>query len=117
MALGGGLLLAASLGVKALQFGVPPMAPSTGDRPVGLTRPGPPDDEPYVNRDLQERQMKRLREEHQKQVFSDTDRLLKLATDLNAEVDKAKKPTLDAIKDVDEIGRLAKRVSERIKTQ
>ncbi len=66
---------------------------------------------------MQARQLKRLREEHQKQVFSDTDRLVQLATALKAEVNKSDAPTPDALKDVDEIGKLAKRVSERIKTQ
>jgi hypothetical protein len=36
---------------------------------------------------------------------------------LKAEVDKGSKPSSDVIKDVDEIGKLAKRVSDRIKTQ
>ena len=63
------------------------------------------------------RQLKRQREEHQKQVYSDTTRLLQLATDLKAQVDHNEKPTPGALKDVDEIGKLAKRVSERIKTQ
>jgi hypothetical protein len=66
---------------------------------------------------MQARQLKRLREEHQKQVFNDTAKLLQLATDLKAEVDKRNKPSPDVIKDVDEIGKLAKRVSDRIKTQ
>jgi hypothetical protein len=61
--------------------------------------------------------MKRLREEHQKEVFTDTNRLVQLATELKAEVDKGAKPTPDVLKNVDEIGKLAKRVSERIKTQ
>jgi hypothetical protein len=67
---------------------------------------------------MQARQMKRLREEHQKQVFSDTARLVRLATALKAEVDKREKAAItDVLKDVDEIGKLAKRVSDRIKTQ
>ena len=76
-----------------------------------------PDEQPYVAREMQARQLKRLREEHQKEVFADTDRLVQLATALKAEVDKSDAPTPDALKDVDEIGKLAKRVSERIKTQ
>jgi hypothetical protein len=76
-----------------------------------------PDEEPYATREIQARQLKRLREEHQKQVFSDTARLLELATSLKAEVDKGNAPTTDVIKDADEIGKLAKRVSDRIKTQ
>jgi hypothetical protein len=77
-----------------------------------------PDEPPFVAREMQERQLKRLREEHQKQVFNDTDRLVQLATALKAEVEKRDKAvTPDAVKDVDEIGKLAKRVSERIKMQ
>jgi hypothetical protein len=75
------------------------------------------DEEPFATRELQERQLKRLREEHQKQVFSDTATLLRLANQLKLEVDKSDTPGPDALKDVEEISRLAKRVSERIKTQ
>jgi hypothetical protein len=66
---------------------------------------------------MQAKQLKRLREEHQKEVFSDTNRLVQLATSLKAEVDKGNVAALDVIKNADEIGKLAKRVSERIKTQ
>jgi hypothetical protein len=67
---------------------------------------------------MQERQLKRLREEHQREVFSDTDRLVQLATALKSEVEKRDKAVApDVAKDVDEIGKLAKRVSERIKMQ
>ena len=76
-----------------------------------------PDEEPYVTREIQARQMKRLREEHQKEVFSDADRLVELATSLKHQADQGKALSLDAIKDADEIGKLAKRVSDRIKTQ
>jgi hypothetical protein len=67
---------------------------------------------------MQERQLKRLREEHQKEIFSDTDRLVQLATALKTEVEKRDKAAApNVVKDVDEIGKLAKRVSERIKMQ
>ena len=76
------------------------------------------DEPPFAAREMQERQLKRLREEHQKEVFSDTDRLVQLATALKSEVEKRDKTVPpDAVKDVDEIGKLAKRVSERIKMQ
>jgi hypothetical protein len=78
------------------------------------------DDEPYATRELQERQMKRLREEHQHELIDDTARLVKLATALKAEVDEGTQPTtlpMDALKQADEITKIAKRVSERIKTQ
>jgi hypothetical protein len=75
------------------------------------------DDPSYVPREMQARQLKRLREEHQKEVFSDAARLVQLATALKQQVQKGDKVTVDALKDVDEIGKLAKRVSDRIKTQ
>jgi hypothetical protein len=112
----GGLAVAAGLGLAMAQF-------NQSNNPVGnqiepLDRPRMGDQqEPYVAHEMQARQLKRLREEHQKEVFSDTNRLVQLATELKAEVDKGSKPTPDALKDVDEIGKLAKRVSERIKTQ
>lgn len=112
----GGLAVAAGLGLAMAQF-------NQSNNPVGnqiepLDRPHMGDQqEPYVAHEMQVRQLKRLREEHQKEVFSDTNRLVQLATELKAEVDKGSKPTPDVLKDVDEIGKLAKRVSERIKTQ
>jgi hypothetical protein len=109
-------VLAAGLGFAAPQFNTPstiqPALP--GDQ---LDRAHVPDDQPYVPRELQARQLKRLREEHQKQVFSDAARLVQLATALKLQVQKGDKVTVDAIKDVDEIGKLAKRLSDRIKSQ
>jgi hypothetical protein len=105
--------IAARLSFAAPQFGT--VAPAL---PVDqLEHPRTPDDPSYIPRELQARQMKRLREEHQKQVFSDAARLVQLATALKQQVQKGDKASLDAIKDVDEIGKLAKRLSDRIKTQ
>ncbi len=115
-ALIGGVTLAASLGLAAPQFNGP-INPNTSGQIEQLDRSRMPDEQPYVAREMQARQLRRLREEHQKEVFTDTDRLVQLATALKAEVDKSDAPTPDALKDVDEIGKLAKRVSERIKTQ
>jgi hypothetical protein len=112
----GGLAVAAGLGRSAGQFN----GPVTPDVNSQMRQPSPShsaDEEPYVTREMQAKQLKRLREEHQKQVFSDTAKLLELATSLKAEVDKGSRPSPDVIKDVDEIGKLAKRVSDRIKTQ
>jgi hypothetical protein len=111
----GGLAVAAGLGLAVAQFNQ--TNPITGNQVEPLDRPRMGDQEPYVAREMQARQLKRLREEHQKEVFSDTNRLVQLATELKAEVDKGDKPTPDVLKDVDEIGKLAKRVSDRIKTQ
>jgi hypothetical protein len=106
------MAIIASLGIAAAQFNAPKGELQPPDRSHGADEP------PYVAREMQERQLKRLREEHQKEVFSDTDRLVKLATDLKAQVEKRDKAAApDLVKDVDEIGKLAKRVSERIKMQ
>jgi hypothetical protein len=91
----------------------PPRTGGGGD----LGRMHLPDEEPYATREIQARQMKRLREEHQKEVFSDTNKMVQLATTLKQQADKGNVATLDVIKDADEIGKLAKKVSERIKTQ
>jgi hypothetical protein len=90
--------------------------PRTGDG-GDLGRMHMPDEEPYATREIQARQMKRLREEHQKEVFNDTNKMVQLATTLKQQADTGNVATLDVIKDADEIGKLAKRVSERIKTQ
>jgi len=113
----GGLAVAAGLGLAMAQFNAP-SNPINGNQIEPLDRPRMGDQqEPYVAHEMQARQLKRLREEHQKEVFTDTNRLVQLATDLKAQVDKGSKPTPDVLKDVDEIGKLAKRVSDRIKTQ
>jgi hypothetical protein len=102
------------LGLAAAQFTTAAPATLPADQ---LEHSRMPDDPSYVPRELQARQLKRLREEHQKQVYSDAARLVQLATALKQQVQKGDKVSMDAIKDVDEIGKLAKRVSERIKTQ
>jgi hypothetical protein len=91
--------------------------PYLGGTTRDLDRSHLPEEEPFGTRELQERQIRKLREEHQKQVFSDTATLLRLANELKAEVEKSDTPTPDALRDVEEIGKIAKRVSERIKTQ
>jgi hypothetical protein len=116
VALVGGLAVAAGPGRSAAQFNGP-VSPDVNSQ---MRQPSPShsaDEEPYVTREMQAKQLKRLREEHQKQVFNDTAKLLQLATNLKAEVDKGSQRSPDVIKDVDEIGKLAKRVSDRIKTQ
>ena len=112
-----GLAVTAGLGIAAAQFGNGGNPAANGELQQ-LDRGHPTDEPSFATRQLQERQLKRLREEHQKEISGDTDRLLQLATALKAEVEKRDKAaTPDVAKDVDEIGKLAKRVSERIKTQ
>src|ERR1700753_1034124 len=104
------------LGIAGAQFNG--NSPTTNGQLQQLDRTHGSDEPPFVAREMQERQLKRLREEHQKEGFSDTDRVVKLATDLKAEVEKRDRAAApDVLKDVDEIGKLAKRVSERIKMQ
>jgi hypothetical protein len=110
------LLFAASRELAAGQL-TPITTPQTLSPGDPLDHAHVPDDQPYVPRELQARQLKRLREEHQKQVFSEAARLVQLATALKLQVQKGDKVSVDAIKDVDEIGKLAKRLSEHIKTQ
>jgi len=118
---GGALVVAAHLGMAWAQFNAPAnqQIPQATGHPGNVDRTNMPDDEPYANREMQERQFKRLRQEHQQQLIDDTARLLQLATALKAEVDKGNQTTLptDVLKQADEISKLAKRVSERIKTQ
>jgi hypothetical protein len=114
----GALAFAAHLGRAHAQF--VPTIPQTGGGPIGNPDRRSPDDEPYATREIQERQMKRLRQEHQQELVDDTARLVRLATALKAEVDEGTQPTTlptDALKQADEISKLAKKVSERIKSQ
>jgi hypothetical protein len=112
----GALAVAAHLGVARAQYPITTQVPQT---PLAADR-RLPENEPYATREIQERQMKRLRLEHQQELIDDTARLVRLATALKAEVDEGTQPTTlptDALKQADEITKLAKRVSERIKTQ
>ncbi|MEA2542278.1 MAG: hypothetical protein QOH35_3644 [Acidobacteriaceae bacterium] len=112
----GGLAVTASLGIAAAQFNG--SSPTTNGQLQQMDRAHGTDEPPFPAREMQERQLKRLREEHQKEIFSDTDRLVQLATALKTEVEKRDKAAApNVVKDVDEIGKLAKRVSERIKMQ
>jgi hypothetical protein len=119
--LGVALVVAPHLGMARAQFNAPINAqlPQASGQLGNADRTRLPDDEPYGNREIQERQFKRLRQEHQQQLIDDTARLVQLATALKAEVDKGNQPALptDVLKQADEISKLAKRVSERIKTQ
>jgi len=114
----GAVAVAGGLGMT-MQFpvGGAPVTGATNPADAGLGRGRMDGEVPFGNREMQEHQLKRLREEHQKQVFSDTARMLALAAELKEKADKGAKPTPDSLKDVDEIAKLAKRVSERIKSQ
>ena len=80
------------------------------------TRPGTADHEPIEEK--WERQRNKARnEERQKNLMQDTDKLLRLATELKQYVDKTDENTLslDVIKKAEEIEKLAKKVREKMK--
>jgi nitric oxide reductase activation protein len=65
-----------------------------------------------------ERDQEKMRNvERQKQLVSDTEKLLELANELKIDVDKSNKDTLslDVIKKADEIEKLAHTVKEKMK--
>jgi hypothetical protein len=116
--LAGALLGAPALGRAQAQYPTPGASGSDPQSVFGREHPSA-SDEPYATHEIQQRQLKRLREEHQQELIDDTDRLVKLATVLKEEVDKGNEATAptDVLKQTDEISKLAKRVSERIKNQ
>jgi hypothetical protein len=73
------------------------------------------DNEPMPR--VEEQQAVARNNERQKRLVADTEKLLALATDLKAQVDKTNKDTLsvDVIKKADEIEKLAHSVKERMK--
>ena len=115
--LAGALLAAPALSRAQVQF--PTAAPTPTDPQGVFGHEHATGDEPYVSHEIQQRQLKRLRQEHQQELIDDTDRLVKLATVLKEEVDKGNEATAptDVLKQTDEISKLAKRVSDRIKNQ
>lgn len=108
-----GFLMAAGVGVSHAQFGgqqLPPTAPHQPGMDKGI------DDNP-VPAGVAERQEAARQTDRQKKLVSDTNKLLELATQLKADVDKTNKDTLsiDVIKKADEIEKLAHSVKERMK--
>jgi hypothetical protein len=81
----------------------------------------PPGRRPSVGNDpmprIEEQQALARNNERQKRLVADTDKLLALASDLKAQVDKTNKDTLsvDVIKKAEEIEKLAHSVKERMK--
>ena len=98
----------------------PPPGSKTGQQIPGLPQPGhnnPADPDPMTNPHREEQQAQLRNTDRQKRLVADTDKLLALATDLKAQVDKSTKDTLsvDVIKKADEIEKLAHSVKERMK--
>jgi hypothetical protein len=88
--------------------------PGMPGRPGIGTNPADPDPMESHRADQQE---KLRNNDRQKRLVADTEKLLALATDLKAQVDKSTKDTLsvDVIKKADEIEKLAHSVKERMK--
>jgi nitric oxide reductase activation protein len=99
-----------------------PQTPSTsrqGQQMPGMPLPGrsnPAEPDP-TDPHRAEQQEKLRNNDRQKRLVADTDKLLALATDLKAQVDKSTKDTLsvDVIKKAEEIEKLAHSVKERMK--
>jgi type VI protein secretion system component VasF len=87
----------------------------------GIPFPGrngnPAETDPTMDPHRAEQQEKMRNNDRQKRLVADTDKLLALATDLKAQVDKSNKDTLsvDVIKKAEEIEKLAHSVKERMK--
>jgi hypothetical protein len=88
--------------------------PGMPGRPGLGTNPADPDP---IDSHRTDRQEKLRNDDRQKRLVADTEKLLVLATDLKAQVDKSTKDTLsvDVIKKADEIEKLARSVKERMK--
>jgi hypothetical protein len=93
---------------------LPPIQPSSPSVP-GLSTP----DDGTANARTAEAMEKMRSQERQKKLVSDTDKLLSLATELKADMDKTNKDTLslDVVRKADEIEKLAHSVKERMKGQ
>jgi len=89
---------------------IPGMPPSPG-------RSGNPIESDPMDPHRNEQQEKLRNNDRQKRLVADTDKLLVLATDLKAQVDKSNKDTLSVgvIKKAEEIEKLARSVKERMK--
>jgi hypothetical protein len=114
------LMTAGSLKVSGGQIQNPPWNTKTGQQMPGVQKPGlgnnPADPDPMDPR-RSEQQEKLRNSDRQKRLVADTDKLLALATDLKAQVDKTDKEILsvDVIKKAEEIEKLAHSVKERMK--
>ena len=80
---------------------------------------GPPTDEPApaVPSDIQKEMQKKANEQRQAELKRDTEKLLKLSTELKDYVEKSNKDilSLDVIKKADEIEKLAHSVKTRMR--
>ncbi|MGD0444468.1 MAG: hypothetical protein ABSA39_11080 [Edaphobacter sp.] len=116
--IGSVLTMVCSIGVSGGQMSPQqPIGPPTHQMP-GMPKSGTdPDDSNPLETGRAAQMEKSRNSDRQKKLVADTDKLLALATDLKAQVDKTTKDTLsvDVIKKADEIEKLAHSVKERMK--
>ncbi len=118
-----GVVLATACSVRVSggqAFPQPPTSRQGQQQVPGIPFPGrngnPAEPDP-VDPHRADQQEKMRNTDRQKRLVADTDKLLALATDLKAQVDKSNKDTLsvDVIKKAEEIEKLAHSVKERMK--
>jgi nitric oxide reductase activation protein len=118
--IGSVLVAACSVSVSGGQMSPQqPLGSPTHQMPGMPSKPGAaePEDPNPLDANRAQQQEKMRNNDRQKRLVADTDKLLVLATDLKAQVDKSTKDTLsvDVIKKADEIEKLAHSVKERMK--
>lgn len=89
----------------------------TGSGPLGPTPQTSPQEDPR-QAELKRKMMKEANKQRQAQIQKDTEKLLKLATELKEYVEKTNQDILsvDVVKKADEIEKLAHSVKEKMKT-
>ena len=104
------LLLAFSAPLKLSSQQQPPVPPR-------LDLPQPDESAPSVPPQIQKEMRKKANEQRQAELKRDTDRLLKLSTELKEYVDKSNENvlSLDVIKKADEIEKLAHNVKTKMR--
>jgi hypothetical protein len=105
-----------STGIPGSGTGGGRLGPLTGQAGVPITpMPGEPDG--TVSPQTEEEQAKLRNADRQKQLVADAQKLLSLANELKADVDKSTKDTLslDVVRKADEIEKLAHNVKEKMK--
>jgi hypothetical protein len=117
-----GIVLATACSVRVSGGQMFPPLGKQGQQQVPGAPPKPgtglPDDPTGpIDEHRAQQQAKLQNNDRQKRLVADTEKLLVLATDLKAQVDKSTKDTLsvDVIKKADEIEKLAHSVKERMK--
>lgn len=111
------LTLALAAGASPVR-GVQAVPPTSSPFPDASVRGGREEKERDPNYErMQEQAAKGRNSERQKRLEADTEKLLRLATELKQDVDKTDKNTLsvDVIKKAEEIEKLAHSVKERMK--